>query len=679
MKRIIGGIMGLGLILAITAGCSQQSPKGTGVIKKEDMDLSVKPGNDFFEYSNGNWMKNTPIPEDRSRYGAFDILAENANEAIHDLLEAAAKTKDSKAGSNLKKIQDFYAIGMDTANINKVGIKPLLPEFAAIDAIQSKEDLLKSLVHLHKMGVSAFFGVGVQQDLKNSDINRMYLSQAGLSLPDRDYYTNDDENSTKIRAEYIKHLTKMYELIGDEEVVAAKKAERIMALETRMAHAFNTRLENRDYTKLYNPKTLDEMAKAYPNFDWKEYYKGLGADIKTFVIITQPKYMEELNRILADVKMDDIKLYLNWKVLDESASYVNKEIADQNFAFFGTVLSGTKVQKPRWRRMSSATGSVLGEAVGQLYVAKYFPAESKERMLALVTNLKKALHSRIEKLDWMSDSTRKQALIKLDAFGVKIGYPDKWKDYSKLEVGTDSYVQNIWRAGVFSFNKNLDDLGKPVDTQRWGMTPQTVNAYYNPMLNEIVFPAAILQPPFFYKDGDDAVNYGAIGVVIGHEMTHGFDDSGRRFDKDGNMRDWWTPEDAKKFKARTQKLVDQFDGFNVIDGIHVNGKLTLGENIADYGGLTVSMEAYKMALNGEKPKDIDGFNYMQRFYLAYAKVWRGNIRNKELMRRLKEDVHSPGKYRVNGGLFNIPEFYTAFGITEKDSLYRTEEQRAKIW
>ncbi len=672
-------ILGLGLALSILSGCTQEKQLGQGVLKKEDMNLAVKPGVDFFEYANGTWMKNTPIPADKSRYGAFDILAESANEAVHNLLEEAAKTENAAEGSNLKKIQDFYATAMDVEKINEIGLKPLQPEFAKIEAVKNATDLRNELIHLHKMGISALFGAGVDQDMKNTTVNRMYLSEDGLSLSDRDYYTADNETSANIRLEFVKHMAKMFELIGEDAALAKKNAESIMRFETRMAEKFNTRLENRNYPAMYNPKTVDVLMKEYPNFDWATYFKEMGADIKEYVITTHPRYMKELNLMLKDEKLADIKLYLKWKVIDESAGKVSTELEKEQFAFYGTILTGATEQQPRWRRMSNATGSVLGEAVGQLYVEKYFPPEAKVRMDELVNNLKIVLRGRLEKLEWMSAETRKEALAKLDAFGVKIGYPEKWEDYSKLEVGTDSYIQNTWRAARFGIAKNIAKLGQPVDTEKWGMTPQTVNAYYHPLLNEVVFPAAILQPPFFYMNGDDAVNYGAIGVVIGHEMTHGFDDSGRRFDKDGNMRDWWTPEDTEKFNARAEKLVDQFNGFQAFDDLNVDGKLTLGENIADYGGLTVALEAYKMSLNGEKPADIDGFNNMQRFFLAYSKVWRGNVRDTYLRKLIKEDVHSPGRYRVNGGLFNIPEFYTAFEINEKDPLYRTEDQRAKIW
>jgi len=672
-------VLGLGLALSILSSCTPEKQLGKDILQKEDMNLAIKPGVDFFEYANGTWMKNTPIPADKSRYGAFDILGESANEAVHNLLEEAAKTENAAEGSNLKKIQDFYATAMDVDKINSVGLKPLQPEFDKIAAVQNATDLRNELIHLHKMGISALFGAGVDQDMKNTTVNRMYLSEDGLSLSDRDYYTADNETSANIRVEFVKYVAKMFELIGEDAALAKKNAESIMRFETRMAEKFNTRLENRNYPAMYNPKSVDVLMKEYPNFDWATYFKEMGADIKKYVITTHPRYMKELNLMLTDEKMADIKLYLKWKVLNESAGKVSTELEKEQFAFYGTILTGATEQQPRWRRMSNATGSVLGEAVGQLYVEKYFPPEAKVRMDELVNNLKIALRGRIEKLEWMSAETRKEALAKLDSFGVKIGYPEKWEDYSKLEVGTDSYIQNTWRAARFGIAKNFAKLGEPVDTKKWSMTPQTVNAYYHPLLNEVVFPAAILQPPFFYMNGDDAVNYGAIGVVIGHEMTHGFDDSGRRFDKDGNMRDWWTSEDTEKFNTRAQKLVDQFNGFQAFEDLNVDGKLTLGENIADYGGLTVALEAYKMSLNGEKPADIDGFNNMQRFFLAYSKVWRGNVRDTYLRKLIKEDVHSPGRYRVNGGLFNIPEFYTAFEINKEDPLYRTEEQRAKIW
>lgn len=679
-KKATYGMLSVTLAATLLGSCAVETQKGTGVFKKEDMDLSVKPGVDFYKYANGNWMKNTPIPDNRSRYGAFDMLAENATKDVHSLLEEIADDKNAQQGSNRQKIRDFYNTGMDSVKINKLGIKPLKGEFDRIDAIANKTDLLKEIVRLHKYNIGVFFGIGVEQDMKDTKVQRLYLSESGLTLPDRDYYTKEGADSDNIRSEYIKHLTRMFELMGDDNKVAQGNAHRIMKLETRMAKTFLTRLESRNVVAMYNPFTVKEMQKKVKSFDWDNYLKEIGVNIKDYMIVTTPRYFDEMNKIFAQEKLEDLKLYLRWHLLDSSAGYLSSEFDKQNFKFFSGVLSGVTTQKPRWERLSGVTGGVMGEAVGQLYVEKHFPPEAKQRMVDLVSNLKKALHKRIENLEWMTDSTKQQALAKLDAFGVKVGYPDKWEDYSKLVVKTDSYVQNIFRARVFGFNKNIEELYKPVDRTKWGMTPQTVNAYYHPLLNEIVFPAAILQPPFFYLDGDDAVNYGAIGVVIGHEMTHGFDDQGRNFDKNGNLRGWWTDEDSKRFEARTKKLVDQFNGFEAIDGMNVNGKLTLGENIADCGGLTVSLEAYKMAQKGvDNSEPIDGFTPMQRYFLSYSKVWRGNIRPKALKRKIQEDVHSPGEFRVNGGLFNIPEFYAAFPIDPKDPLYRTEEQRAKIW
>uniref|UniRef100_UPI0035639D4E M13 family metallopeptidase n=1 Tax=Ancylomarina sp. TaxID=1970196 RepID=UPI0035639D4E len=476
-------VLGLGLALSILSGCTQEKQLGQDILKKEDMNLAVKPGVDFFEYANGTWMKNTPIPADKSRYGAFDILGETANEAVHNLLEEAAKTENATEGSNLKKIQDFYAIAMDVEKINTIGLTPLQPEFDKIAAVQNANDLCNELVHLHKMGISALFGAGVDQDMKNTTVNRMYLSEDGLSLSDRDYYTADNETSANIRTEFVKHMAKMFELIGEDAAIAKKNAESIMRFETRMAEKFNTRLENRNYPAMYNPKTVEVLMGEYPNFDWATYFKEMGADIKEYVITTHPRYMKELNLMFKDEKMEDIKLYLKWKVLNESAGKVSTELEKEQFAFYGTILTGATEQQPRWRRMSNATGSVLGEAVGQLYVEKYFPPEAKVRMDELVNNLKTVLRGRLEKLEWMSPETRKEALAKLDAFGVKIGYPEKWEDYSKLEVGTDSYIQNTWRASRFGVAKNIAKLGQPVDTEKWGMTPQTVNAYYHPLLN----------------------------------------------------------------------------------------------------------------------------------------------------------------------------------------------------
>lgn len=679
MKKQTKGFLSLGLAVLMSVSCTQTPPKGSGLIKKEDMDLNINPGSDFYKYSNGAWLAKTPIPDDKSRYGAFDILAEKSRDAVTEILTELSNSKSIKMGSNKQKIRDFYNSSMDTLSLNKLGAKPILGEIAKIDAIANSTDLFKSIVHLHKIGVSCFFSAGVGQDLKDATKQRMWLGESGISLPDRDYYLLDDESNKNIRKEYLSYISDMFVLLGDTKENADKYAKVILSVETKLAELTNTRLENRNYPAMYNPTSLEDFSKNYTNFDFPKYFTALGADITDFVILSHPKFIAEFNNLLVDLPLSDIKTYLKWQLFDGVSNYLSLDFGKRSFDFYSGVLSGTKVMEARQKRMTKATSSVLGEAVGELYVEKYFPAESKARMITLVENLRIALKAKIAKLDWMSEETKIEAVAKLDAFRVKIGYPDKWKDYSKLSITPDSYIQNIWNATKFSLEENIAKLGQEVDKEEWGMTPQTVNAYYHPLLNEIVFPAAILQAPFFYHNGDEAINYGAIGVVIGHEMSHGFDDQGRTFDKNGNMRDWWTKEDSKNFIERSNKLVEQFNEFTIPDGTHVNGKLTLGENIADLGGLTISLEAYNNSIKGKTIEPIDGFTNYQRFFLSYAKVWRANIREKSLKRLVKEDVHSPGEFRVNGGLFNIPEFYEAFDIKKTDKLYRNNEQRAKIW
>lgn len=673
------GLLSLGVAALIGFSCTQTPQKGVGMIKKEDMDLTVNPGDDFYRYSNGAWLKNTPIPDDKSRYGAFDMLAEKSRDAVSEILSELMKKESLKEGSNEQKIRDYYKSSMDTISLNKLGVTPIMAELAKIDAIKNNADLLNSIVNLHKMGVSCFFSAGVGQDLKDATKQRMWLGESGISLPDRDYYLLDDESNKNIRKEYLSYITDMFILLGETKVEAIKLAQTILSVETKLAKVTNTRLENRNYPAMYNPTTLEDFSKNYTNFNFGKYFTDLGANISDFVILSHPKFIAEFDLMLKELPLSDIKTYLKWQLFDGVSNYLSLNFGQRSFDFYSTVLSGTKVMEARQKRMTKGTSAVLGEAVGELYVKKYFSAESKVRMENLVQNLRVALRSKIEKLDWMSAETKIEAIAKLDAFRVKIGYPDKWKDYSAFVVTPDSYIGNIWNASKFAVQNNLDKLGQEVDKEEWGMTPQTVNAYYHPLLNEIVFPAAILQPPFFYSDGDEAINYGAIGVVIGHEMSHGFDDQGRTFDKHGNMKDWWTDEDSEKFIARANKLVEQFNDFTITDGTHVNGKLTLGENIADLGGLTISLEAYNNAIKGKTIEPIDGFTNYQRFFLAYAKVWRANIRAKSLKRLVKEDVHSPGEFRVNGGLFNIPEFYQAFDIKKTDKLYRNDIQRAKIW
>ncbi len=670
-------LIALFLLFSFIAGCSK---KAEPPISRKNMDLSVKPGVDFFRYANGGWLDRNEIPDDRTSYVSFDVLRENRDADVRTLLEEVSRITDAEKGSITQKISDFYYTGMDTAKIEADGIKPLQAEFDRINNLKTMADFQDLVARFHTYGLDPLFGGGVMQDLMNSKVYKFYLMQAGIGLPDRDYYTNQDDRSKEIRTEYVKHVAKMFELLGDDAATANANAQTVMNIETKLAENSKTRLEMRNIPALYNKMSLDELKELAPNFDWRRYFANISDTDFGDVIVGMPKFFGEVSNLLNEVPLADWKTYLRWDLVNRSAEYLSSDFVNQDYKFYSEFLSGSKKIKDRWKRVVATANRAAGEPLGKLYVAKYFPPESKQRMVELVSNLKKALKSRIENLTWMSEPTKKAALAKLEAMGVKIGYPDKWEDYSKLDVERDSYVLNVRRADYFQYYKDIDEFGKPVDKEKWTMTPQTVNAGYNPVKNDITFPAAILQPPFFNPNADDAVNYGAIGVVIGHEMTHGFDDQGRRFDKDGNMTDWWTKEDEEQFNKRTQLLVDQYDNFVAIDSLHINGKLTLGENIADFGGLTVALTAYKMSLEGKPaPQPIDGFTNMQRFFLGYAQIWRGKIRDKALMRKVQEDVHPWGKFRVNGALFDVPEFYESFPISASDPLYRSPEQRPVIW
>ena len=659
------------------SGCKQKTEPS---IKTDYLDSSVNPGDDFFRYANGNWLKNNTIPEDRSTYESFDIVRKKKDEDIKTLIEEVAKDKEAEKGSVAQKIRDFYVTAMDTAQINADGIIPLQGELDLIENIKTTEDFQEVVARFHTFGLDPLFEGGIEQDLMNSEIYKFYLMQAGIGLPDRDYYTKQDSRSQEIREEYLKHIAKMLELAGEDSEVAQNHALTIMNIETRLAENSKTNTEMRNIPALYNKMSLEQLTELAPGFDWNRYFTNISDKDFGDVIVGMPLFFQEVGALMNEVPLEDWKVYLKWNLINRSAEFLSDDFVNQDFEFYSAFLSGNEVIKPRWERVVGFANGALGEPLGELYVAKYFPPEYKEKMLGLVDNLKKALRIRIENLDWMTDSTKQAALAKLDAMGVKIGYPDKWKDYSKLNIETDSYAMNVRRASYFAYYDNLDKFGKPVDKDEWGMTPQTVNAGYHPLHNDITFPAAILQPPFFYFDADDAVNYGAIGMAIGHEMTHGFDDQGRNFDKDGNMIDWWTAKDAEEFAKRTQLLVDQYNGFVVADSVHVNGELSLGENIADFGGLTVALEAYRLSKQGKpEPKPIDGFTDIQRFFLSNAQLWKGLIREKALLREVQEDVHPWNEFRVNGAPFDIPEFYEAFNIQPDAKLYRTPEQRPVIW
>ncbi len=681
--RYIALIIISSLIAVLLSSCfndrKKETMEKTPAVLIDNMDTSTEPGDDFFKYVNGKWMAENEIPAEYSQYGAFTELYENNQEQLKTLIEEVSLKSSVDLGSVSQKIRDLYNSGMDTVSIEKAGIYPIKSDLDKISSLKNTTEVQEYIATLHKTGISPLFYVFSEADQENSSMNIAYVYQGGIGLPDVDYYTNNDESSKKLRADYVDHLTKMFELKGDDSTKAAKEANAVLKVETELAKVSRTRLERRDPNANFNKMSINQLSEISPDFNWNSYFKNVGIVDNGDLNVAQPDFFKGISPLMNNISLDEWKSYLTWNILDNYASYLNNDFVDQNFEFYGKVLSGTPENKPRWKRVLSNTSNRLGEAIGQLYVEKYFPAESKERMLELVENLRLSFADRIENLDWMSNETKKKAQEKLELITVKVGYPDKWKDYSSLTVVPDSYVQNVRNSRQFEFNDNISKIGKPVDKTEWGMTPQTVNAYYNPSANEIVFPAAILQPPFFNKDADDAVNYGAIGVVIGHEMTHGFDDQGRKYDKDGNLNDWWTEEDAKLFEEKTAKLVEQYNNFVILDTMHVDGDLTLGENIADLGGLNIAYNALQRSYNGDTPEPIEGFSADQRFFIGYAQVWRQNIRDKELTRRLKIDVHSPGDARVNVPPFNMDVFISAFDVKVDNDLFIPVSERAYIW
>ncbi len=660
------------------AACNSGKGGLTTGIDLANLDTTALPGTDFYQFACGGWMKNHPLTDEYSQYGSFTILAENNRKQMQGLIEELAKAEHEQ-GSVAQKIGTLYNLAMDSVKLNQEGIAPIKAELEEIAALKDKKDVYALLGSLERRGITSYLGTGVGADQKNSSMNAVYTSQAGLSMGEKDYYLAEDEATTKIREAFKVHVTKMYQLAGFDEATANRGRDIVMDVETRLAKAFRSMVELRDPQANYNKMTMDELKQKYASFGWDAYLTNLGLKDVQEIIVGQPEALAEAAKILDTLPADQQSLYLQWKLIDRAASFLSDEIVEQNFDFYSRTMSGAKEMQPRWKRAVSVTGSVLGEAVGQMYVEKYFPAAAKERMVALVKNLQTALGERIQNLEWMSDSTKTRALEKLAAFTVKIGYPDKWKDYSTLDIQNDSYYANIERAVIWASDENMAKAGKPVDKTEWHMTPQTVNAYYNPTTNEICFPAGILQPPFFDMNADDAFNYGAIGVVIGHEMTHGFDDQGRQYDKEGNLKDWWTAEDAERFNERAQVMVNFFDSIQVAPGVHANGRQTLGENIADYGGLQVSYQAFKNATKDAPLATIDGFTPEQRFFLAYSGVWANNIRPEFVLYLTKMDVHSLGEWRVNGALPQIDAWYDAFGITESDPMFVPKAERVSIW
>ena len=673
------------MMVAVTmiAGCTPKEKTENNKEKEivpaivmANMDTTINPADDFFRFCNNNWLKNNPIPEEYTSYGAFTEIDQHNEILIQDIIDEVSKDANATKGSMAQKIRDFYNAGMDSVAINERGFKELMPYFEKVDALADKADLATLLGDLHSEGFGGFFNAFGSTDPKNAEMVIMHLFQGGLSLPDRDDYL--EAASQEMRDKYVEHVAKMFQLTGTDSEPAKDIAERILALETELAKNSLTRVERRDPDRTYNKRSRAELQAMTPVFNWDNYFNAAGAPAFDSLNVGMPDFIAALNGIILNTDMRTLKDYLDWKIIHGSASLLSDDFAEENFNFYSNYLYGQEVQQPRWRRVLNATSGVLGEAIGQLYVEKHFPAEAKERMLNLVGNLRTALGERIKKVDWMTEETKAKALHKLDCFNVKIGYPNKWRDYTNLEITPESYFQNFHRAIRFENDFEMAKIGKPVDHEEWFMTPQTVNAYYSPDMNEIVFPAAILQPPFFNMDADDAVNYGGIGVVIGHEMTHGFDDEGRKYDEKGNLNEWWTEEDAAKFTERTKQLVKLFNEFE-LRGNHINGELTLGENIADLGGLNIAWDAYQMTDEAKANQSIDGFTPTQRFFISYGTIWRNNIRDKALERRIKEDVHSPAEARVNRTLGSMPHFYEAFDIPEGSKMYIAPEERASIW
>lgn len=643
-----------------------------------NMHQHVQPGADFYNYANGGWMESAEIPDDESRWGSFSELREMNDEMTLSLVDKALANQSIDTKSDEGKVVKFFSVAMDTTTLDKQGITPIQPMLDRIASISSIEELQEYFIEMEPVN-STFYASYVYSDPKNSNVNAIYLGGGSLGLPDRDYYTEDDEDSVEKREKYVAHIARMLQFTGISEDQANEKAKQIMALETRMAQSMLTKEKRRDPEITYNPKTVEELNKLAPAINWEAYYKGIGASNFDQVIVSQPAYIQEMNNILSQEPLQTIKDYLVWNIVNDAAGYLSSEINEANFDFYGKTLRDLKTQKPRNERVLATTNGVLGEALGKLYVAEYFPKEAKETAVEMVDYLKKAYEKRINQLDWMSDTTKVKAIEKLMAMTVKIGYPDQWKDYSTLEV-SDTFYENILNSRTWNFNQDIVKIGKEVDKTEWFMSPQTVNAYYNPLYNEIVFPAAILQPPFFDYKADMAVNFGGMGAVIGHEISHGFDDKGAKYAANGNLENWWTEADMKKFEERGKQLIDQYSAYEPLEGIKVNGEFTLGENIGDLGGVVSAYDGLQLYLQDHgRPDDIDNMNQEQRFFVNWATIWRTKIRDEALKNQIKTDPHSPGYYRAVGPLVNVDAFYKAFAITETDEMYKPENERVRIW
>ena len=667
--------MSVAIMAAATSCGTKSAGEKVPAIDLANLDPSISAKEDFYQYATGGWQKNHPLKPEYSRYGSFDVLRENNEIRLNELFQGLSSVKAEK-GSVQQKISDLYAMGLDSTRLNAEGVNPVKPYLDALESVKDVESFVRAMADIELHGDGGCWGVYAESDMTDNSNIVLYITQSGLALGNRDYYLLAE--NAELREGYLNFLKKIFTLAGDEK--AEQKAKDAFDFQMTIAEPSWSMIQQRDIEARYNPMTPEQLYKEYPALRFDAYLDAMGIPAQSKIVLEQPSYFKALNRILAKTNPRILRHYLQAQLLSGACGYISDDFTDASFDFFSAQMSGIKEQKPRWKRAMQAPNSILGEAVGEMYVAKYFPEKDKQKMLQIVKNIQKGLSEHVASLDWMSEQTKARAQEKLSSFIIKIGYPDKWKDYSTLEIDAQkSYYQNLREASLWSMRDNLSKLGRPVDKTEWGMTPQTVNAYYNPTTNEICFPAGILQPPFFNPNADDAVNYGAIGVVISHEMTHGFDDQGRLFDKDGNLNNWWTEEDAASFKAKADKLVAQFDAVQIQDGLYANGSATLGENIADQGGLRIAFTAMKNSFGGKEPKPIDGFTAEQRFYLAYAILWGQNITPQECARLTLLDVHSLGRNRVNVSLRNLQDFFDAFDIKEGDKMFRPEEERVVIW
>lgn len=680
MSKQFNTLLAAGVAAVLLYGCTSGSgtAKTGSYLDLSGMDSAVKPNDNFFLYANGTWLKNTEIPASKTGWGSFYIVRDNALHQMKEILDSCMNLKDPKKGSIEQQIGDLYASGMDSSAVEQAGIQPLKAELDRISAIKDPQGILDEIAEEYNNGDGALFSFYGSPDDKNSMWQMAHFDQGGLGLPNRDYYFKADDNSKKIRDAYLQYVSKILTLSGTDSASAAKKAAGIMTLETALAKASKSPVELRDPEANYHKLTLAELDKMTPNFNWTNLLAKLNVKQDT-VLVGQPDFYKGVSSLLKSTPLNVWKDYLQYHLVSGYANVLSSAFYNARFDFYNRLLNGQKQPEERWKRMCSLVDGTLGDALGQLYVQRFFPPAAKQRMMDLVNNLQATYRERIKSLDWMSDSTKPKAIDKLNAFMKKIGYPDKWKDYSSIDISRASIVTNLQHIGKWQYQYDLNKIGKVVDRTEWGMTPPTVNAYYNPLFNEIVFPAGILQPPFFFRDADDAVNYGAIGAVIGHEMTHGFDDQGSQYDKNGNLKNWWTPEDKKKFEAKAQQVVDEYNGYVVLDTVHVNGKLTEGENIADVGGLAIAYAAFKNTPEGKSTEKINGLTPDQRFFMSFAQIWRVKNTDARLLWRINNDPHSPEMYRVDGPTSNMQAFYDAFGVKPGDKMFRADSIRVHIW